>query len=228
MPDGAARVLLVEDDVELGAGIELAFGADHYAFDRCTSSFDARQALARSEFDLHVLDVNLPDGTGTDLCRHIRSFSAAPVILLTVRDRETDVVAGFGAGADDYVTKPFSLAILRARVRAALNRGARHQSPAPYRAGPFVLDFAAGHFTRAGRPIALTAGQQRVLQHLVRNENAVVTLRSIAEAAWDEPVSDTVVYATVRRLRARLEDEPTTPRHLVSAYGLGYRWVTTP
>lgn len=228
MADPPARVLLVEDDEDLGAGIVLAFGSDPYVFERCTTLAAAREALARDAFDLHLLDVNLPDGTGTDLCRLVRACSGAPIIMLTVRDREVDVVAGFEAGADDYVTKPFSLAILRARVRAALSRGDRPDRSATYRTGPFVFDFAAGTFTRDGRPVALTSGQQRLLHHLVRHENVVLSLRSIAEEVWDDPVGDAVVYATVRRLRARLGEDPAAPRCLVSEYGTGYRWVPVP
>jgi DNA-binding response OmpR family regulator len=223
-----ARVLLVEDDEDLGVGVALAFDADPYTFERCTKLAAAREALAREDFDLYLLDVNLPDGSGIDLCRLIRSLSGAPVILLTVRDREIDVVTGFDAGADDYVTKPFSLAILRARVRAALSRGVRPDRSGRYTTGPFVLDFAAGAFTRSGQPLALTALQQRLLHHLVRNEGVVVPHRSIVEAVWDEPVSDAVVYATVRRLRARLEDGSPASCCLVSEYGVGYRWAPAP
>lgn len=222
-----ARVLLVEDDEDLGAGIVAAFGSDPYDFRRCTTAAAARDALAADGFDLHVLDVNLPDGSGLDLCRLVRRTSGAPVILLTVRDREIDQVAGFEAGADDYVTKPFSLAVLRARVRAVLARGGRTDEGSAYRAGPFVLDFATGTFSRDGAPLALTAGQQRLLHHLVRHTGQVLTLRSLADL-WEDPPSDEVVYAAVRRLRARLGEDPADPRHLVSEYGVGYRWVADP
>lgn len=224
-PDSPARVLLVEDDDDLSSGIELAFGSDPYVFTRCGTHREAVERLSGADFDLHLLDVNLPDGTGVDLCRRIRRRSGAPVILLTVRDRELDQVAGFEAGADDYVTKPFSLAVLRARVRAALARGPRPDRESRYRAGPFDFDFAAGRFSRDGQALSLTAGQQRLLHHLVRHAGQVVTFRSIVDAVWEDPVADQVVYASVRRLRARLGEDPADPEHLRSEYGLGYRWV---
>ena len=159
------RILIVEDDGALGQGIALALDNPEMETVLCQTLQQGRQAWDTAVFDLAILDVNLPDGSGLDLLRHIRQTGAAPVILLTANDLETDVVTGLELGADDYIVKPFSLAILRARVRARLRGG---QTP-PVEIGPFVFDFARMEYRKNGRAVELSRTEQKLLRLLVSN-----------------------------------------------------------
>ena len=149
------EVLLLEDDAALGRGVRLALQSEKLHVTRCGTLVQAREAWGRGAFDLLILDVNLPDGSGLGWLRELRRESAVPVILLTANDMETDIVAGLETGADDYITKPFSLAVLRARVNAQLRRG----TPAPsacYEAEGLSLDFERMEFRRDGQIVELS------------------------------------------------------------------------
>ncbi len=146
------HIFLLEDDETLGRGIAMALTGPETSVVCRPSLAKAREALAENRFDLLILDVNLPDGSGLDLLRQVRAEGdATPVVLLTANDLELDEVTGLEAGADDYITKPFSLAVLRARVNAQLRRGVPKVSP-PLSAGPFAFDFERMDFRRDGRP----------------------------------------------------------------------------
>ena len=150
------QIFLLEDDAALGRGIAMALSGPDRAVTQADTIARAREALAGAQFDLLILDVNLPDGSGLELLRALRqSGDRTPAILLTANDLEWDEVAGLEAGADDYITKPFSLAVLRARVNAQLRRGAPKAACA-VSTGPFVFDFAKMDFRRDGGPVELS------------------------------------------------------------------------
>ena len=177
------EILLLEDDTTLGRGIQLALQDPDVTIALTGTLSQAREMLAQKKFDLLILDVNLPDGSALDLLREVRQGEAVPVILLTANDLEMDVVTGLESGADDYITKPFSLAILRARVNAQLRRRVKFSC--------VELDGFRFDFDRMGR--------------ISVDENAL-------------PV-------TVKRLRGKLEDNPSSPQYLKTVYGLGYTWA---
>ena len=221
------RILIVEDDQALCQGIALALDNGEDRLTACHSLAEARAMRAETGFDLAILDVNLTDGSGLDLLRDIRRTSSLPVLLLTANDLETDVVTGLELGADDYVTKPFSLMILRARVRALLRR----QRPGAVTVGPFVFDFEAMTFTRDGRPVELSRTEQRLLRALVENRGHTVTREALLERLWADGadfVEENALSVTVRRLRAKLENDPSHPRYIRTVYGLGYTWADAP
>ena len=167
-------LLIVEDDPTLGEGIRLALQAQELRPQLCRSLADAGELLSRRSFDLLILDINLPDGNGLDLLRALRRESEVPVILLTANDLETDIVAGLELGADDYITKPFSLAVLRARVNTQLRRTAAPQAERVQLDG-FTFDFGRMEFSRNGVPVELSktdldgrggvCGRKRPLRH---------------------------------------------------------------
>ena len=167
------RILLVEDDEALCTGIALALGTPEVRLTACRTLAAARAALAGQSFELLILDVNLPDGSVLDLMRGLRPRDPVPVLLLTANDLEVDIVNGLEAGADDYVTKPFSLAVLRARVAALLRRGRARPAPV-YRQDGLVFDFAAPAFWRAGEPLTLSPTEQRLLRLLVENRGCTL------------------------------------------------------
>lgn len=226
------RILIVEDDRALGDGLCLALKSPEAEPSLCRTLSAARSALGAGEFDLLVLDVNLPDGSGLDLLRELRGASnQVPVLLLTANDMEMDVVAGLESGADDYVTKPFSLAVLRARVNAQLRRTAAAQSPAaqegPLVLGPFSFDFGRMEFRRDGRLVDLSKTEQKLLRVLVENRGRTLPRELLVDRVWTdgaEYVDENALSVTVKRLRGKLEEEPSKPRFLKTVYGIGYVW----
>lgn len=198
----------------------------------CRSTLaQAREALAEKRFDLLILDINLPDGSGLDLLRQLRSEgNAAPVILLTANDLELDEVTGLEAGADDYITKPFSLAVLRARVNAQLRRGAPTVSQT-ISMGPFTFDFDRMDFRRDGVAVELSKTEQKLLRVLVENRGHAVSRATLVDRVWTdgaEFVEENALSVTVKRLRSKLEADPGKPEYLKTVYGIGYIWAVKP
>lgn len=225
------EILLLEDDGALGRGICLALAGREAQVTLRPTLAEARALLSGgARFDLFLLDVNLPDGSALDLLGDLRrSGAAAPVILLTANDLETDIVAGLESGADDYITKPFSLAVLRARVNAQLRRGA----PAPAAAmefGDLSFHFERMEFRKNGQPVELSKTEQRLLRALVENRGRVLSREALVERVWPdgaEYVEENALSVTVKRLRDKLEDAPSKPRYLKTVYGIGYTWAVS-
>ncbi len=220
-------IMLMEDDAALGRGICLALKDSCVQVRLCQTLAQGRAALEHGPFDLLILDVNLPDGSGLDLLREVRRTSAVPIILLTANDLEMDIVSGLESGADDYITKPFSLAVLRARVNAQLRRGAPAQGTAVELDG-FSFDFAWMEFRKNGRPIELSKTEQRLLRTLVENRGRVLPRETLLERVWPDGaqyVEENALSVTVKRLRDKLEDAPSRPRFLKTVYGIGYTWA---
>jgi len=223
-------VLIVEDDRALGDGLCLALRGAELETVLCRTLAAARQALAEKTFSLLLLDVNFPGGSGLDLLREVRQNSAVPVILLTANDLETDIVAGLESGADDYITKPFSLAVLRARVNAQLRRAERPAAqggPVVLEGGKFSFDFERMEFRRDGRPVELSKTEQKLLRVLVENRGRTLPREMLMDRVWTdgaEYVDENALSVTVKRLRNKLEDTPSRPQYLKTVYGIGYTW----
>ena len=221
------HILLLEDDAALGQGIRFALENDGVQVELCTALFQTQSILPGKDFDLLILDVNLPDGSGLDLLRDVRRRSGIPVILLTANDLETDIVVGLESGADDYITKPFSLAVLRARVNAQLRRGTPVQTAAVEVEG-FSFDFTWMEFRKNGQLIELSKTEQRLLRILSENRGRVLSRETLLERVWPdgaEYVEENALSVTVKRLRDKLEDTPSKPRFLKTVYGIGYTWA---
>ena len=222
------HILLLEDDAALGQGIWYALENDGVQVELCTALAQAQGILPGRDFDLLILDVNLPDGSGLDLLRDVRRrHSRVPVILLTANDLETDIVVGLESGADDYITKPFSLAVLRARVNAQLRRGTPVQTAAVELEG-FSFDFEWMEFRKNGQLIELSKTEQRLLRVLTENRGRVLSRETLLERVWPgggEYVEENALSVTVKRLRDKLEDTPSKPCFLKTVYGIGYTWA---
>ena len=221
------HILLLEDDAALGQGVRFALENDGVQVELCTALSQAQSILPGKDFDLLILDVNLPDGSGLDLLRDVRRRSGVPVILLTANDLETDIVVGLESGADDYITKPFSLAVLRARVNAQLRRGTPVRTAAVELEG-FSFDFEWMEFRKNGQPIELSKTEQRLLRILVENRGRILSRDALLERVWPggaEYVEENALSVTVKRLRDKLEDTPSKPRFLRTVYGIGYTWA---
>lgn len=216
---------MLEDDTTLGRGIQLALQDPDVTIALAGTLSQAREMLAQKKFDLLILDVNLPDGSALDLLREVRQGAAVPVILLTANDLEMDVVTGLESGADDYITKPFSLAILRARVNAQLRRRVKSSC---VELGGFRFDFERMAFWKNGEPIELSKTEQKLLRLLVENRGQTVSRGILIDRIWTDGadfVDENALSVTVKRLRVKLEDDPSSPQYLKTVYGLGYTWA---
>ncbi|MCF2671224.1 response regulator transcription factor [Butyricicoccus pullicaecorum] len=221
------RILLLEDDAALGSGIRLALQSPEIQITVCRTLAEARDALAQTGFDLLILDVNLPDGSGLTLLTQVRRTSAVPVILLTANDMEMNIVTGLESGADDYITKPFSLAVLRARVHAQLRRS-QPVKPSCVAIDAFQFDFDRLEFRKNGRPVELSKTEQKLLRMLVENRGQTLPRAALVDRIWTdgaEYVDENALSVTVKRLRDKLEDTPSRPHYLKTVYGVGYTWA---
>ena len=211
-------ILIVEDDRPLAQGIQMALSQADRNIRLAHTLSDARAQLAADPFDLMVLDLNLPDGNGLTLLEELRRTSDLPVLILSANDMEMDQVTGLERGADDYVTKPFSLAILRARVNNLLRE--RRQGGA-VELPPFSFDFQQMSFTREGAPLELSKTEQRLLRLLVENRGRTLPREVLLDRVWDsgEFVDENALSVAVKRLRSKLVDAP-----IKTVYGVGYTW----
>lgn len=225
------HIFLLEDDETLGRGIAMALTGPEASVVCRSSLAKARETLAEDRFDLLLLDVNLPDGSGLDLLRQIRAGGdTTPVVLLTANDLELDEVTGLEAGADDYITKPFTLAVLRARVNAQLRRITPKASYV-VSVGPFAFDFEQMDFRRDGSLVELSKTEQKLLRVLVENRGRAVPRATLVDRVWTdgaEFVEGNALSVTVKRLRNKLEADPSKPEYLKTVYGIGYTWAVKP
>ena len=216
-----SRILLLEDDEALGRGICMALETPSCTVTHCSTCLQAINILQGMVFDLLILDINLPDGSGLELLRTLRqNGNSTPAILLTANDLELDEVTGLEAGADDYITKPFSLAVLRARVNAQLRRSVPVKQDRIELNG-FILDFTRMEFFKEGTIIDLSKTEQRLLRLLVENRGRTLPRELLLEKVWDggEFVDENALSVAVRRLRGKLGNAP-----IRTVYGVGYTW----
>jgi len=221
------NILIVEDDVALSNGIVLALKDDNCFFVQAYDITAAKKQIRSNAFDLVILDINLPDGNGIDLLADIRKTLALPVIVLTANDMETDIVTGFELGADDYITKPFSLMVLRARVGVQL-RKVRQQLPDTLQIDKFSFSFEKMEFLKDGKLIELSKTEQKLLRALIENRGNTIPRASLVDRIWTdgaEYVDENALSVTIKRLRDKLEDIPSVPQYIKTVYGIGYTWA---
>ncbi len=219
-------VMILEDDTDLAEGIELSLQDEELNFIICKTIAEARKALGLYHFDLLIFDINLPDGNGLELCRELKKKIRIPVALLTAKVMEIDIVKGLESGADDYITKPFSLMVLRARIRALLRRNLT-ANKREYRNSVFLFLFETMEFYKNGVQIELSKTEQRILYLLVSNPNRILTRERLLEWVWPEGteyVEDNALSVGIRRLRDKLEDDSSNPTYIKTVYGKGYVW----
>ena len=220
------RILIVEDEPEIVVSLEEDLLRQGYTTEVARNGEEGLARGKAGEWDLILLDVMLPRIDGFDVCAGLRRAGVkTPIILLTARTREADKELGLDSGADDYVTKPFSLRELRARIRAQLRRSAG-AAPRLLSLGWCEIDFDRAELQRGEERIPLTAQELRLLEVFVRNAGRVLTRGQIIDAAWgrDMAITDRAVDAHVFNLRKKIEEIPAEPRFLVGVRGLGYRF----
>lgn len=221
------NIMLVEDDRALNDGIALALSGTEDVFLRCYSVKEARACLGEQRVDMAILDVNLPDGDGYEILRKIRESSHIPVLMLTANDMEIDEVKGFSMGADDYVTKPFSLAVLRARIDALKRRTGIKQEEQVYEIDDLRLDFGRLLFFKENQELSLSRNEQKLLKLFLENRGRVLTRELLMDRLWTDGgdfVDENALSVTMNRLRRKLENDFRHPKYIQTVYGQGYIW----
>lgn len=222
------RILFVEDDLSLINGLSFALKKQGYEVENARTCAEALSAWQNGCYDLVILDVSLPDGSGFDLCRRIRETSRVPILFLTAADEETDVIMGLDIGGDDYITKPFRLAVFLSRINALLRRSENFsQDEALLESGDIRVDLKKGEVTKDGERINLTASEYRLLCLFMSHPDAVLTSDQILGSLWDcegDFIENRSLSVYIRRLRLKVEEDPGRPKRLVTVRGLGYRW----
>ena len=220
------RVLVVEDDHALLRALAINLRARHFDVETAATGAGALRRAAAAPPDLVILDLGLPDLDGVDVVGGLRGWTAVPIIVLSARDSQAAKVEALDAGADDFVTKPFGMDELLARIRAALRRSTPDRAAPVVTTEAFTVDLAAHRVLRDGEPVRLTPTEWHVLEILVRNAGKLVTQQQLLREVWGPMFADQTHYLRVylAQLRRKLEREPSRPRHLITEPGIGYRF----
>jgi two-component system KDP operon response regulator KdpE len=226
----SGRILVVDDEPQIRRVLRATLAAQGYEVQDVRTGEEALDAIRQSRFDLVLLDMNLPGMGGLETCRELRAGSGVAIIMLTVHDSEQDTVAALDAGADDYVTKPFSTTELLARIRAALRRvPVAQSSPSRIRVGELTIDFAARTVTQSAATAHLTPKELDLLRYLTQHANEAVSHRELLQAVWGPDYGDQVDYLRVfiKNLRKKMEVNPDQPRYITTEPWVGYRFNGT-
>lgn len=221
-----SNILLIEDDKDLNLGLTYDLKAEGYTVYSARTLGEGMVLLAEQHIDLLLLDGNLPDGDGFELCKAVKAERDLPVIFLTARDLEKDEIEGFNSGADDYITKPFSMVVLHKRIEAVFRRsGSGEKSENLYNDGYLFINFDSLTAQKEGQPLTLTPTEFKLLHLLIANAERVVTKTLILEKLWDSAgnfVDEHAVAVNINRLRKKLENEEH--QYIKTMYGMGYQW----
>ncbi|MDO5396610.1 MAG: response regulator transcription factor [bacterium] len=222
------KILIIEDDLSLINGLSFAIKKHGYELDIARTSSEADVVLSEGKYDLVLLDVSLPDGSGFDICKKIRLTSKVPIIFLTAADEETDIIMGLDIGGDDYITKPFKLAVLMARINAILRRSSNFsETDAELSSNGITVQRLKGRVYKNGRQIDLTASEYKLLCMFMENPDIVLSAEQILSRLWDcneNYVDNNTLTVYIRRLRAKIEDNPSRPERIMTIRGMGYKW----
>lgn len=225
------RILFVEDDLSLINGLSFAMKKQGYEITVARTSREAAQLWQDGAYDLVILDVSLPDGSGYDLCQTIRRTSTVPLIFLTAADEETDMIMGLDLGGDDYITKPFKLAVFLSRVHALLRRSENFAAANPIQtSNGLSVQLLTHEVFKDGNCIELTATEYKLLCYFMENPNIVLSPDHILSRLWDRSenyIDNSTLTVYIRRLRAKIEDDPAAPKKIITVRRLGYKWNVT-
>ena len=221
------KILVVEDDLILNKTLCYNLRNSGYQVNSANTAGAAVKEAGAAHFDLVVLDVNLPDGSGFDLCRRIKAANPAPaVIFLTARDMEEDMLSGFELGADDYVTKPFPISVLQKKIEILLQKNSHRTTDESYDNGVLYINFSETSATLSGIPITFTATEYRILRLMTANSGIVLTRQVLLEKLWDVNenfVDEHALTSAISRIRSKLEK--SGGQYIKTVYGRGYMWI---
>ncbi|MGN0458041.1 MAG: response regulator transcription factor [Eubacterium sp.] len=219
------NIFLLEDDEAIALGLSYSLEKEGYNVTLAKTVASAREMLSEKSFDLHILDLTLPDGNGYDICRLVKAKADLPVIFLTAYDDEVNVVMGFELGADDYITKPFRIKELLMRINSVMRRYSKDNSDGRICIKNLVINTNEAKVYKNGEEIILTAMEYRLLLILLNNRGKVLSRTELLENIWDiegDFVEDNTLTVYIKRLRNKIEEEPNKPVFIKTVRGLGY------
>ena len=223
-----SNILLLEDDLSLINGLSIAFKKQGFELVVARTLKEADSLWVDGKYDLLVLDVSLPDGTGFEVCKKVRQVSKVPIIFLTAADEEMNIIMGLDIGGDDYITKPFKLGVLVSRVNALLRRAKDFSSAdTQLESNGMKVLLLQGQAFKNGKLLDLTAAEYKLLCLFMRNPNMVLTKEQILDKLWDcdgNYIDSSTLTVYMRRLRIKIEDNPSEPQMLLTVRGMGYKW----
>ncbi len=219
------KIFVLEDDEAIGIGLSYTLESENYEVTLVKTVAEAKETVEKEKFDLYILDLTLPDGNGYEVCSLIKSKGDLPVIFLTAYDDEINVVTGFDLGADDYISKPFRVRELLARIKSVLRRYSKETADGIVKIGDLSVNTAEAKVMLNGEEIVLTAMEYRLLLSFVNNRGSVLTRRKLLEEIWDvdgDFVNDNTLTVYIKRLRDKIEEDPNDPQYIKTVRGLGY------
>lgn len=223
-----SHILLLEDDLSLVNGLSFAFKKQGFELSVARTLSEAVMLWADGKYDLLVLDVSLPDGTGFEFCEKVRQISKVPIIFLTASDEEINIIMGLDMGGDDYITKPFKLGVLVSRINALLRRAKDFGSAdTELQSNGIKVLLLQGQAFKNGEMLDLTAAEYKLLCLFMKNPNVVLTKEQILDKLWDcdgNYIDSSTLTVYMRRLRMKIEDNPSEPQMLLTVRRMGYKW----
>lgn len=224
------RLFLLEDDLSLINGLSFAISKQGYEIDVARTMLEADDLWTEGKYDLVILDVSLPDGSGFEFCRKIRRTSKIPIMFLTAADEETDIIMGLDIGGDDYITKPFKLAVFLSRINALLRRSENFNTPVTeLSSGDINIKLLKGEVYKQGNLLDLTVSEYKLLCLFMENPDQILSSDQILGRLWDVSenyIDNNSLTVYIRRLRTKIEDNPGEPKRIVTVRGMGYKWNT--
>lgn len=223
-----SKILLLEDDLSLINGLSFAFRNQGFELAVVRTLKEANELWGEGKYDLLVLDVSLPDGTGYEFCKKVRQVSKVPIIFLTASDEEMNIIMGLDIGGDDYITKPFKLGVLVSRINALLRRAKGFNSTdTELQSNGIKVHMLQGQVFKNEKLIDLTAAEYKLLCLFMKNPNVVLTKEQILDKLWDcegNYIDNSTLTVYMRRLRMKIEDNPSEPQMLLTVRRMGYKW----
>lgn len=228
METKSINILIVEDDISLIDGLEYSLTKAGFNLHIAQTVLEALDSLSKNKFDLLILDITLPDGTGYDICKSVRRNSTVPIIFLTALDEEINIVKGLDIGGDDYITKPFKLNELISRIQALIRRSNIFQAkPTTIESNNILVDLLENRVFKDGQEIEVTSVEYRLLCYFMENKNRILTRQQILNYLWDnngDYIDDNTLSVYIRRLRMKVEKNPSNPKILLTVRRMGYKW----
>lgn len=224
------RLFLVEDDLSLINGLSFAVKKQGYEIDIARTTLEADKMWMNGQYDLVILDVSLPDGSGFDLCKKIRQTSKIPIMFLTAADEETDIIMGLDIGGDDYITKPFKLAVFLSRINALLRRSENfNPTETELNLNGIKVKLLKGEVYKGEKLLDLTASEYKLLCLFMENPDMVISSEQILSRLWDcneNYIDNNSLTVYISRLRTKIEDNPGKPQRIITVRRMGYKWNT--
>lgn len=218
------RILIIEDDSDLREGLSFSFSSDGYDVIDTETKKEGLREIEKGGCDIVLLDCNLPDGTGFEFCKEVRSYSNIPIIMLTACDTELDEIRALELGVNDYLSKPFSLGVLKARMKRILQEKSKNMKII---SGELSIDQSVCKVYKRGAEVSLSKLEYRLLVYLIENKNHILSKEQILEKIWDSDgkyVDNNTVSVNISRLRTKIEDNISKPKCIQTVHGIGYIW----